>query len=697
MIHRGIIVLGICLSLITPVFADEFEEVDVPITRIVLFSSGVGYFERSADIFGPSEATLNFKADQINDVLKSMIVMDSADDAMVTVNYATLEPTAYALQSFAIDLSGEPTLSELLSQLRGAEISIDTPEFVEGKILGVEEKVEMVVTGGETVILENHILNLVTDEGIQAIHMDDVQNVEFLDDELNKELNKALDVLLSSRDTTRKPVTVKFEGSGTRPVRMGYLNQTPVWKTSYRLDFSGEESRLQGWAIVENTSDTDWEDVSFSLVSGQPISFVQDLYTPLYASRPVIQPELMENLYPQTYDTGVGLTPEQIAAGWSEQTRGSSAWTVKGGTGVQEFAAPRLNLSLSGSGSVGGDMFTDEGGEDYYFDVAEMQMAGETGAVGELFRFDLAKPVTLERKTSAMLPLVDRTISAEKVGIYNIEVMEDHPLNGAYLTNDTGLKLLGGPITVFDGDMYAGDAMIKHFSENEKRLISYAVDLDVNVVVDGEHEREVTGIKIVKGAMVMTHKTVATETFDFKNNATKDKVLIVEYPRSESWKLVTPTEVEETTDDLYRFRLELGAEATERFEVSVQKIHDQAIGIMNCSTVTLMKYSERGELSPGAKEAILGIIVKRQALGTLKQELNDMVAEQAQITAAKAEVRKDLASVTPDSQLGQRCMTKLSEYMDRLDQLETDIRAKRDEVAIADKSLVDHVNELSVD
>jgi hypothetical protein len=245
--------------------------------------------------------------------------------------------------------------------------------------------------------------------------------------------------------------------------------------------------------------------------------------------------------------------------------------------------------------------------------------------------------------------------------------------------------------------MYAGDAMIKHFPENEKRLISYAVDLDVTVVLDGKQEQEVTGIKIVKGAMIMTHKTVATTKYDFRNNATKDKVLIVEYPRTETWKLVTPKEVEETTDDLYRFRLALGAEATEHFEVSVQKIHDQAIGIMNCSTVALMKYSERGELSPKARESLLAIIVKRQALEALKQELNDMMAEQAQITAAKAEVRKDLESVTPDSQLGQRCMTKLSEYMDRLDQLEIDIRAKRDEVFAAEKALVDHVNALSVD
>jgi hypothetical protein len=691
--HRVTLVLGICLLLITPAFSGDLAEVDVPITRIVLFSSGVGYFERTADLDGPSAATLNFKVDQINDVLKSMIVMDEAEDAMVSVNYATLEPTARALQSFAIDLSANPTLPELLSQLRGAEIGVTTPEYVEGKILGVEAKVEMVTTNGSTTMLESFVLNLVTDDGIQAVEMDDVQNVELLDEELAEELDKALAILLASRDTTRKPVTVKFEGTGAREVRLAYISQTPVWKTSYRLDLSEEDARMQGWAIVENTSDADWEDVSLSLVSGQPISFIQDLYTPLYATRPVIQPELMANLHPQAYDAGMvypeewtELSRRRLDALKTDKDRFLDASKV---VHVQDFAAPRLNLSVRGSSSVAQGTAT--------FSTVGMQVADETTAVAELFRFDIGKPISLERKTSSMLPLVDRTISAEKVSIYNAGVMTDHPLNGAYLTNDTNLKLLGGPITVFDGGMYAGDSVIRHFAENEKRLISYAVDLNVNVVRDGGSESEVTAFKIVQGAIIMTHKTIQTATFNFANSATTDKTIIVEYPRMRDWQLVTPTEIEETTDSLYRFRMALAAEANETFEVKLQRVNDQHIGILRCNDATLLSYSERGDISPEVRDTLLAVIAKRQVVMTLQKELNELQVQKNEVTAAKLEVRKDLASVGAESQLGQRCMTKLSGYMDQLDQLEIDIRAKREEVAAAEKAFADHISELSVD
>src|SRR5207245_3009607 len=134
-----------------------------------------------------------------------------------------------------------------------------------------------------------------------------VQQIKLLDPVLDGELRKALELLATSHDSQRKPVVLAFTGKGKRAVRVGYILETPVWKTSYRLALDPKEKPfLQGWAVVENTTDEDWKNVSLALVSGRPISFIQDLYQPLYATRPVVVPELFASLRPPTYEGDMG-------------------------------------------------------------------------------------------------------------------------------------------------------------------------------------------------------------------------------------------------------------------------------------------------------------------------------------------------------------------------------------------------------
>ena len=247
----------------------EDAKTDIPVTRVVLFSSGVGYFEHNGTIEGDATAKLMFKTEQINDILKSMVVLDKAKDSTAIVNYASRDPLLRALKSFAVDISGNPKLSDLLKQLRGAEVIIEAPAEVSGKILGVEMRHKKVTADGTTTIFTETILNLVTPGGIRAVPMSTVGNLTLKDKKLAEELNKALALLITSHDTQRKPVEIRFKGKGKRGVSIGYIVETPVWKTSYRLVLSGDKPRLQGWAIVENTSDADWSKVELLLI-GDP-------------------------------------------------------------------------------------------------------------------------------------------------------------------------------------------------------------------------------------------------------------------------------------------------------------------------------------------------------------------------------------------------------------------------------------------
>ncbi|MEM6312658.1 MAG: hypothetical protein AAF743_01125, partial [Planctomycetota bacterium] len=294
-----------------PVAAAEARAADtaVPVRAVTLFSSGVGMFRHAGSVDGAAETTLRFRSEQINDILKSLVLQDLDGGVIRTVTYPSRDPLSKTLASFQVDLSGGPDMSELLEQLRGAEVVLLVNDrTAEGTILGVETK-EKPVEGGQSVTVD--VLNLFTGTGLIAVPLDEVRGIELTDEKLQEELARALAALAGARDTNKKPVTISFDGDGERRVQFGYVVETPVWKTSYRLVMGGavgddpNDAYLQGWAIVENQTDFDWDNVQLSLVSGRPISFIQDLYEPLYVPRPVVVPELYASLRPQRYEGGL--------------------------------------------------------------------------------------------------------------------------------------------------------------------------------------------------------------------------------------------------------------------------------------------------------------------------------------------------------------------------------------------------------
>src|SRR5262249_3325892 len=124
---------------------------------------------------------------------------------------------------------------------------------------------------------ETHVLNLLCGEGMRPVPLGQIQRVRFLNPTLDAEFRAALRVLASSHDSQKKAVSLHFTGAGKRPVRVGYVAESPIWKASYRLviDKKGKLA-LQNWAVIENTTDEDWKDVRMALVSGRPLSFQMD-------------------------------------------------------------------------------------------------------------------------------------------------------------------------------------------------------------------------------------------------------------------------------------------------------------------------------------------------------------------------------------------------------------------------------------
>ena len=283
----------------------------LPVSRVILFSSGVGFFQREGQVDGNARVDLSFPVRNVNDLLKSMVLQDMNGGKISTVNYESHDPIDKTLRSFAVNLTGNPSFGQLLNQARGekAEVVLQQSNAtqagtVTGTIVGVEQQKQII---NKDTVVEVEFLNVWTDKGLRSFRLADVQQVRFVNPVMEAEFSHALEVLAKSHDTQKKAVSITFTGDGKRQVRVGYVIENPIWKTSYRLVLDKKEKPfLQGWAVVENPSDEDWKDVRMSLVSGRPISFQMDLYQPLYVPRPVVEPELFASLRPPTYAGAMG-------------------------------------------------------------------------------------------------------------------------------------------------------------------------------------------------------------------------------------------------------------------------------------------------------------------------------------------------------------------------------------------------------
>ncbi|HUW84551.1 MAG TPA: hypothetical protein VMZ31_17340 [Phycisphaerae bacterium] len=657
----------------------------LPTKRVMLFSSGVGYFERSGAVSGADSVELRFRTEQINDILKSLLLEDLGGGKVGVVTYPAQEPLDRTLKSFAVDVTAAKTLGDLLRQLRGTEVEVlAAGESFAGRIVSVEgQKRHTGDSPGMTVEID--VLTVLTDKGLRSAALPEVRSLRVLDERIDGELRKALAALAGSRDTRTRTVVLNFAGEGERQVRAGYVIETPVWKTSYRLAMGAEgEALLQGWAIVENMTEEDWSGVELSLVSGRPISFVQDLYQPLYAPRPEVKPELYASLRPQEY--------------------GQALEELEGRARAPMAAAPPAGTSMAFRKGIRGRMAGDAVGEVSLGFVAREEYAGvgveqvaTARETGELFAYNVGVPVSIERHRSAMLPIVSQQVEVEKLSVYNPSVHAKHPLNGLMLTNNTGLNLMQGPVTVLDGGAYAGDARLGDVSPGQKRLISYALDLECLAEVQRpDRPEEVVGVRIAKGTLIVRRKYVDERVYQIKNSDAKPRVVVVEQPFDSNWKLVEPEEPFERTPEQYRFRLEVKADSTANLPVRLERYGQEHIVLADVALDRIELYIRSKQASQQLKEALQTVVNIRQQITQTQHQAADLERQLAQLDKDQDRLRQNLRAVPSNSELSGRYYQKMNEQEDQIEKFQKDLTAAREQLRKQENGLAVYLLSLDI-
>ncbi|MDR2478406.1 MAG: DUF4139 domain-containing protein [Treponema sp.] len=650
----------------------------LPLRRIVVFSSGLAYYEHGGTLNGQARLSLPFKTGAVNDVLKSLVINDPAA-ASPSVRYQSEQTLPQTLRSLSIDLSGEPDTAHILSTLRGAEVEIAAPSPVSGRILGVEYRSEAISpSGGETV---EPWLSLYTAGGLRLFNLKEISSLSFKDRQLNEDLARALDLITAFRKQDSRDLLVTLPGSGSRQVSLSYVIPAPVWKVSYRLDLgTGGAARplFQGWAIVDNDGDTDWNGVELSLVAGRPASFVQNLYPPYYLSRPVL--------------------PLAIA-GTAAAAVHDSAYSSAGGSGESMKMARN---------SLAADELMEEPPEGSVYaarppapapSVAGGAIQGAAGsAAGDQFEFTIKKPVSLDRRMSAMLPLVESGIEGHKLLIFSGAAQRGvniHPRLGAEITNSTGMKLPAGPITVYDGGTYAGDALIEFWNEGEKRFISFGEDMSVNGTIMDTGSRAVTAVTLSGGVMTVSRSQSYHKTYTFKNAGDVSKQIMVEHPKTPGAALESP-EADEQTPSAYRFTMTLPAGRELVIVVSEARPVSERISLLSLRSEAFLSYATNQEIPAAVRTALQrAVSLKREAdeagaaVTELENRRNSLVAEQDRI-------RKNLEAAGSQTQQGQEYLKRLVSLDGDIDRVTDDLEKSRTGAKAARKAHEDYLNGLSL-
>lgn len=686
--------------------AQNNNAAQLPIKNIVLYRSGVGYFQRTGTVTGAQSASLTFQTDHINDILKSMVLLDLDGGRIDAVTYNSKEPLARRLASFGVNIGDSPSIAALLQQLRGSAVTIDGPDgAVEGTILGVERRLVTPASAfGEPAPAATHddFVTIVTSRGIRAVRISAISSFSFKDPALNDELAKALAALAEQRTENVKSVDLSFTGDpgAQRRVVVAYVHEMPVWKASYRLVIPDTGSgapdekipmTLQGWALVENTTDHDWEGVNLSLASGRPVSFTMDLYEPLYTPRPRLPVPVMAGVLPRIYEAA---TNRQDFS-----SSGAGFFNRQAAPASVASDAAAADVPLSAMRQTRG-RFTSEATGVSADDLAKFAASSQAtaGQAGETFLYTLDAPVSLERQRSAMLPILTAPVQGQRVSIYDSTVMAASSMRGVRFDNDSGLHLMPGPISVSDGPAYAGDAQIPHTSRDQTRIISYSVDLDVQCDTRNVPESNLTKLRIVDGVLELTTRQLSKTFYSFTNNdSTKPRLMLVEHARDEAWELIEPAKPAETTENLYRFEVPIEAGKSATLGVTTQRISRTSVAITSYNLDQLLSYTTDGRASKAVLDAARTAAAINARIVDADRQIAALVNQRGSIASDQSRIRDNMGGLDRNSELYRRYTAKLAEQETTLETLQTQEATLRQAKAAAESELADFLRDLDVE
>ena len=615
----------------------------VGLTKVVLYKHGIGYFERRGIVTGPSKINLLCEADEIDDMLKSLLALCTDGSRVDAVTYDSSKTLESRLGEFGFDITTCSGLAELLGQMRGIPVTISVSgEALHGRVLGIDTT-EIIVN--DQIVREQQLTIYMENNSFKSVPLSSISAIKVDDAAMAAELSQQLELLFQNvKKKDRKSLSVSLSEPGEHDLLIAYSIPCPIWKTSYRLVMDAEQRvLLQGMAIVDNVQEEDWTGVQIVLVSASPISFIQPLYDPVQPERPRIAAQGNVSSGPIVAERA---KREQIKAKLmapSARQRSDS---------MSEEAAPMaMAMEVSADSFLGNDTaYGSAGGWGQSFaENMAAPIAVEGGEKGELFEYRIEKPVTIPRNSSALIPIVQQVIEGERISLYNESKNTKFPYAAIRFVNNTGLTLEGGPVTVMEGDLYAGEALLDTVKPDDLRFLLYAVDEACPVVV-----RQTTSNKpfwrarTFHSILYIDYRQMREKTYEIENLSERKKVIFVEHPVTPGWNLAADAKPDESTQNYYRFKVEIDSKESVKLNVAEETDAVEQVYLSNYRGVVPQRLEwlcaqnfVDGEFIKFLKR----ILEMRQEIQSIEEKIANETALLTQYTNDQSRARENLKSL----------------------------------------------------
>ncbi len=675
--------------------AEAQSTLPLPVRKVVLYKNGIGYFEHLGAVKGAQDVEITLPSSQLNDVLKSLTVIDLGRGQVSGVTYDSAAPLDRRLAELPIDLSSARGLVDFLNQIRGTDVEIRAPGgTVNGRLMGAELRQRASGPGATSQYVQVSVYS--SGGEVKLVELESVGALRIADANLASDIGRYFELLSSAKQRDVRRLRIQTTGSGDRQLYVSYTSEAPIWKTTYRVVLDPKQKPLlQGWAIVDNTTPMDWDNVELSLVAGAPVSFVQNLSQPLYARRPVVPLPEGFQVTPQTHEATLEGAEEEVAAAPPPPPSAGAIGLVDKDEAFRQRAAKAASVAemSANMGVVGGRI-----GELMRGTRPE---AARGQALGEQFEYSLRQPVTIRRNQSALLPIIHTDVEGEKVTLFNESSGQQRPWLAVWLKNSSGLTLDAGSFTVIDTNAFAGEGLTQTINPGESRLLSYALDLGVEVATNRDTDRErVERVEIVKGLMRLYRKVVEKKTYTIRNNDAKARTVVVEHPVRAGWTLVETAQPAESSANYHRFKVEAKSKATTELTVREENPQETVYGLANITPEQITLWVRQKAIDAEIETALKRILAKKNEIDDFNKKITVLEAEQNEIFRDQQRLRDNLNRLggTPEeANLRLRYVRQLEQQETRLGALRADRARVEDARAAAQKELDAMLQSLSFD
>ncbi len=745
----------------------------LPVKRVVLYKNGVGYFEHSARVHGNQELNIDFTTAQLNDVLKSLTVVDLGEGRISSVRYNSIAPLDERLKTLRLPFSEQVTRADFLSSLRGARVEVRSgTSSATGRLLSVDKDRR---SNGKGELMDVTTFAIVTDAGeMKNYDLGPATSVRLADRELNDEVGRYLNLIGSSRARDLRRMTISATGTGDRDIFVSYISEVPIWKSTYRIilpDKPNEKPLLQGWAIVDNTVGEDWKDVQLSLVAGSPQSFIQQISQPYYTRRPVVALPQSVMLTPQSHEgtvsegTGAGVgsgsgggiggrvfnvggvtlqgtvtDPSGAVIPGAQVTvrdeeSGVSQSTTSDANGVYRFygvPGQKVTVSISHPGFKAYNMPHLYLGPDRINQIdatlnlgattetvevqasqsatdllqispgalaAKQHIEAEGKDLGDYFEYNLKQKITIGKNQSALVPILQAHVEAEKISLWNEDSKEIR--RALWIKNSSGQTLDSGTFNIVEGDTFSGEGLFDTMHPDERRVISYAADPAVRIAMDqDEKDQPVSHIRIAKGSMLLTHELRDSRKYTIRNSDAQPRMVVIEHPARDGWKLAEGAKPEETTASFLRFRVSVPPGQTQELKVEEYKPEDSVYALTDLDSNEVALISQQKTLPANLQEAFHKILDKKNEISALETQIDVRQKELDAISKDQARVRENMKALKGSAEekaLVQRYAKQLDSQEDRLAALQKETDGLNDKKDKADEELENIVQAITLD